>query len=382
MKSFLFLFPIVLARPELLLVKKNDVINVNMVSFAEEHSLETVFNIDNEYVIYGTNIENFNTFANTFTDVFDVEENGDVYIFQKQFVLQKNTPKVPKEEIPWHLARINKRDLPLSETYKYNTSGSCHKNKDIVINTYVIDTGIDITHPQFEGRAKWLKNFVDDDDTDCQNHGTHCSGLISSRDYGVCKDANLFAIKVLDCNGSGKLSSVIKGIQYAYEHHTSLPDNTRGIVSMSLGGGYSPFINKAVEMVIKKSKTLYFTVAAGNEDGDACKTSPASVKDVITVMASDKKDNRAYFSNWGKCADIFAPGVDIISTVPNGKTAVYSGSSMSTPIIAGVLNHYLDSYPDMTLVEIKEKLILDSIKDKLSDVPDDTANLLVYLERK
>jgi subtilisin family serine protease len=148
---------------------------------------------------------------------------------------------------------------------------------------------------------------------------------------------------------------------------------------MSLGGGFSRALNLAVQNCVKNSNTFYFTVAAGNENADACKTSPASVKEVLTVMASDKHDSRAYFSNYGRCADMYSPGVDIESTVPGGNTAVYSGTSMATPLLAGVLNHYIDQFPGMNMQKVKDLMLNDATKNTLESNPHGTNNLLVYL---
>jgi cerevisin len=253
------------------------------------------------------------------------------------------------------------------------------------IDTYIVDTGIDVEHSQFGGRAVWGNNFVDSTDTDCNNHGTHVAGLIGSKEYGVCKDANLYAVKVLDCNGSGSLSGVIKGIEWVYKTHVTrtktLSKKIKSIINMSLGGGFSRALNKAIEYGVKNNDDFYVVVAAGNEDEDACNGSPSSVKSIFTVMASDKDDNRAWFSNWGSCADIYSPGVNVLSTIPNGKTAVYSGTSMASPILAGVLNHYVDMYSDLNMLEIKEKVLSMSTKNAISGKKKSTVSDLIYLER-
>ena len=98
-------------------------------------------------------------------------------------------------------------------------------------------------------------------------------------------------------------------------------------------------------------------------------------------MASDRNDKRAYFSNYGYCADIYSPGVDIESTIPNGKTAVYSGTSMSTPLMVGVLTHYINMYPELAMKEMKEKILSDATKDHIKSNVGKTNNLLIYLEK-
>jgi len=364
----------------ILLVPKNEnffMRSLLSIEFLEEHNIEQVANFK-ELIIYTTTDENYNTFQNTFDRLFYIEEDQIISLNKEHnFILVNNEFQ---EYLPWHLNTITNNNWQ-----NYSTSGSCHKNKKVTIHTYVLDTGIDVSHPQFEGRAEWLANFADDnDDTDGNSHGTHCAGLIGSKTYGACRDAKLFAVKVLNAQGSGTLSGVIKGIQFAFDRHNTLSKKNTGlrsIISMSLGGSYSKAINMAVENCLTYSNTFYFTVAAGNENADACKTSPASVKGVLTIMAMGKDNSRAYFSNFGKCADIYSPGVEVESTVPGGGTAKYSGSSMSTPLVAGVLNHYVDIYPHMNMAQIKTQMLKDARANVITGNPKGTQNKLVYLAR-
>lgn len=365
---------------------------INVDKFVEEHKI-VYFANTNDISFYKMYKDDYDMFSNTVNDLFYVEKEQ-VYRTQDNYIVQENDMRQENMEelkllsfessIPWHLDRISKRHLPLDSSYKYNEKGSCLKNKDIEIDTYVIDTGIDIEHPEFEGRASWLANFVDSENTDCHSHGTHCAGLVGSKTYGVCKDARLFAIKVLDCDGSGSTSSVISGIEHAYKRHLMRTKETNGkvrsIVSMSLGGGYSRALNMAVKSTLK-SAGFYFAAAAGNEDSDSCNTSPASVKEIFTVMASNKLDMRASFSNYGGCSDIYSPGVNIKSTIPNNLSAVYSGTSMATPILVGVLNHYIDKYPSLNMKSLKNKILNKGTKDIISKNPSNTKNILVYVNR-
>ena len=365
----------------------------NYESFANEHNLEILVKI-NDLTVYKANEDNYNLFHGTLGELFDIEEDKTIKL-PKPIVgeqsegflyVQKTGDKgfQMKLNMPWHLDRIVKRDLPLDNSFKYSQLNSCHRNNDVDIHTYIVDTGIDVNHHEFEGRASWLANFAGDNtDTDCNNHGTHCAGLVGSKSYGVCKDAKLFAVKVLNCEGSGSYSGILSGLEFVHKRHQEQlknNSNVKSIMSMSLGGGFSSTINKAVEALIK-SDSMYVVVAAGNEDYDACKTSPASARGILTVMASDKYDNRAYFSNYGKCADLYSPGVDILSTIPGGKTAVYSGTSMSTPNLVGVLNHYLDQFPSLNMKGVKDKMMSDATKNHMVGNPKNTNNLFVYLNR-
>ena len=383
---------------------------------AEEHNLQPLAsfgNIDSlvdgpSLQLYWSSHENLKKYEHTLNRLFEIEEDVEInldpsdyysqdhHLFDhetKQFVMISDVDVndnlmehvFEKSEVPWHLDRITKRHLPLDYNFPYYQSGMCHRNNNTAIYTYIVDTGIDTSHTQFEGRAVWGANFADSQDTDCNSHGTHVAGLVGSRDYGVCVDANLVAVKVLDCQGSGSLSGVIRGIEWAFKQHQSRSQNDtrqiKGIINMSLGGGYSRAINRAVETCLRNDNNFYIVVAAGNENQDACKVSPASAEGVITVMASDSSDGRAWFSNWGECGNVYAPGVDVLSTIPDGKTAKYSGTSMASPVMAGVLNHYLDMFPKKNQKGIVKLINKLATKDTIENNRKATVNQLVYLER-
>ncbi len=322
---------------------------------------------------------------------FDIEEDLEIRLdsVDQQFVFDSSVQEQRDSEghsgDAWHLSRVTSRNPVDTHSFPYNSAGSCHRNGDLVINTYIVDTGIDVTHPQFEGRAQWGSNFVDSQDTDCNKHGTHVAGLVGSKDYGVCVDANLFAVKVLNCGGSGSLSGVIKGIEWVFKKHTNdsvkySNKTVKSVINMSLGGGYSAALNKVVERCAGE-KNFYIVVAAGNENADACRGSPAGVSSVLTVMASDIDDNRAWFSNWGECANMYGPGVNVLSTVPGGGTEELSGTSMASPVVTGVLLHYLDMYPKKNMAGITKTMLKKSTKDVIKGNKQKTTNALVYLRR-
>jgi len=390
----LFIFGLVSAK-RYILTPKEEFNNFEVHKISGEHDLEVFaeFKEHNYLPFYITSRENLIKYRSTLSQFFHIEE--DVTITLKDsvtdFILVENNLETgiltDEKSVPWHLDRIVKRKLPLDGSFGYDT---CHENTDVRIDTYVVDTGIDVEHSQFGGRAVWGNNFVDSKDTDCNNHGTHVAGLIGSENYGVCKDANLYAVKVLDCEGSGSLSGVIKGIEWVYKTHitktkslskTNTSKKIKSIINMSLGGGFSKALNTAIEYGVKNDDNFYVVVAAGNEDEDACNGSPSSVKSIFTVMASDKDDNRAWFSNWGSCSDVYSPGVNVLSTIPNGKTAVYSGTSMASPVVAGVLNHYVDMYSDLNMLQIKKKVLSMSTKNAISGKKRSTVSDLIYLER-
>jgi subtilisin family serine protease len=257
----------------------------------------------------------------------------------------------------WNLDRISEHDLLLDGEYNYpSDSGNG-------VTAYIIDTGIRTTHREFEGRATWGANFADNIDSDCNGHGTHVAGTVAGKTYGVAKKASVVAVKVLDCDGSGTTAGVISGIEYT----TTAARSTRkkgSVANMSLGGGRSTALDNAVTAAIADGIT--FSLAAGNENQDACNVSPARVPTGITVGATTVDDNtgvdedtRSYFSNFGLCVDLFAPGQLIASAWNTSDTAIVtiSGTSMAAPHVAGVVALVLGIDPTQTPAEIREVLV-------------------------
>ncbi|SCU79608.1 LANO_0A06876g1_1 [Lachancea nothofagi CBS 11611] len=308
----------------------------------------------------------------------------DSMVFAQEFDTQNGAP--------WGLSRISHREkLNLGSFNKYLYDDAAGKG----VTSYVIDTGVNVDHKDFEGRAIWGKTIPTNDlDQDGNGHGTHCAGTIASKHYGVAKNAEVVAVKVLRSNGSGSMSDVVKGVEFAAKsHQDAVKSNKKGFkgstANMSLGGGKSPALDMAVNAAVKAG--LHFAVAAGNENQDACNTSPASAENAITVGASTLADDRAYFSNWGKCVDIFAPGLNVLSTYIGSETATatLSGTSMASPHVAGLLTYFLSLQPDsdsefyhaaggITPAQLKKKLVAYSTKNVLGDLPEDTVNYLIY----
>jgi subtilisin family serine protease len=237
-----------------------------------------------------------------------------------------------------------------------------------------VDTGVDITHSEFEGRAVWGANFADSNDIDCQGHGTHVAGTIGSKSFGVAKKTNLIAVKVLGCNGSGSYSGVLKGLEYVINKHRA--SNRTSVVNMSLGGPKSDIINKAIDNLVAAG--IHVIVAAGNENVDACNTSPANNKNAITVAATTKDNKKAYFSNFGICVNILSPGTEILSTIPGDKTKVMQGTSMASPMVAGVFALILTENPGFKPDNMKRLITSLCTKNTISGFDLNTPNCFLY----
>ncbi|KAK7472323.1 proteinase B [Stygiomarasmius scandens] len=273
----------------------------------------------------------------------------------------RTTEIIDQNGAPWGLARLSHRKRLTFGTFrKYLFDEDGGEG----VTAYVIDTGVAIDHPEFEGRATWGKTIPQNDvDEDANGHGTHCAGTIGSKSYGVAKKAEIVAVKVLGSNGSGTMSDVISGVDFAakeakakaeaaeQELRTTGQTKHRGsVANMSLGGGKSPTLDRAVNAAAVGG--LHFAVAAGNENQDACKSSPAASENALTLGASTVGDERAYFSNWGTCVDIFGPGLNIMSTWPGNATNTISGTSMASPHACGLMAYLLSIYGHPTFPEV------------------------------
>ncbi len=264
----------------------------------------------------------------------------------------------------WGLDRIDQRNLPLSGTYNYVATAS-------TVNAYVIDTGIQTSHPQFGGRAAVAYDALGGNGQDCQGHGTHVAGTIGSSTYGVAKGVRLWAVRVLGCDGSGSTSGIINALNWLATNHRK-----PAVANMSLGGGYSAALNSATTNMINAG--VFLAVAAGNENQNACNVSPASASGTLTVAASDRTDTRASFSNYGGCVDVYAPGVNITSTWLNSGTNTISGTSMASPHAAGVGALYKATYGDAASSTIVTWIINNATPNVIIGNPSGTPNRLLY----
>lgn len=289
------------------------------------------------------------------------------YIEQDQFASLVTTQTDPPS---WGLDRIDQVSLPLDATYNYSYTAS-------TLDAYIFDTGIRFGHEDFGGRAVTGYDAITLGGTaaDGNGHGTHVAGTVGGTKYGVAKDIQLYAVRVLGNSGSGTYSQVVAGLDWAVGHHTTKP----AVGNMSLGGGASSTLDAAVRNVVADGIVL--CVAAGNSAADAINYSPARVAEAITVGATNGSDQFASFSNYGSIVDILAPGVSITSAWYTSNTAIntISGTSMATPHVAGAAALYLEANPGSTPAQVEAALKANAGVNKISNVPGSTVNLLLYL---
>ncbi|MEV6260772.1 S8 family peptidase [Streptomyces sp. NPDC051784] len=270
----------------------------------------------------------------------------------------------------WGLDRIDQAGTAGDGAYTYPDSAGGD------VTAYVIDTGVRVTHKDFEGRAASGFDAVDNDDDadDGNGHGTHVAGTIAGASHGVAKKAKIVAVRVLDDAGSGTTEQVVAGIDWVTANHEG-----PSVANMSLGGSADPALDAAVQKAIASGVT--FAVAAGNESTDAGEGSPSRVPEAITVASSTKDDQQSSFSNYGAVVDIYAPGSDITSAWNSGDDATntISGTSMATPHVVGAAAVYLAGHPDATPEEVAAALTGGATADAISDATEGTANKLLKI---
>ncbi|MBD3407962.1 MAG: S8 family serine peptidase [Candidatus Lokiarchaeota archaeon] len=241
------------------------------------------------------------------------------------------------------------------------------------VKVAILDTGIDYNHPDLNDIYAGGYDFVqnDNDPKDENGHGTHCAGIVAAEDngegvIGVAPHASVYAVRVLDAQGSGSISDIVAGIDWAI-------DNNMDVISMSLGASSG---DSTLESAVNRAYNAgLVVVAASGNDGHNGISYPAAYSNAIAVGATDSSHNLASFSNYGAEQEVVAPGVDIYSTMPTYRVTLNSwwygglsqdysemdGTSMACPMVAGVVALILDADPTLTPSEVRDILHTTSV---------------------
>jgi len=282
---------------------------------------------------------------------------------------------VDQSPATYGIDRLDKRDLPLDNTYFVEGDGTG-------ITAYIIDTGIRTSHDEFKAegstsRASFGANTSGDGiDRDCDGHGTHVAGIVGGSTFGVAKNVELIAVKVFDCaNRFGDTRTIIDGIEWVQQH--AQENGKTAVANMSLSGPASPALDAAVRSLHNSGVTTI--ASAGNDNIDACGLSPAREPAVITVGSTTNIDARSSFSNFGSCLDIFAPGSNILSagSLFDSQTTFSDGTSGSAPHVCGAVALLLEKGIDAE--NVSQEILARATEGKVKDAGVDSDNKLLYV---
>ncbi|KAI9009173.1 peptidase S8/S53 domain-containing protein [Hyaloraphidium curvatum] len=225
----------------------------------------------------------------------------------------------------WGLDRVDGNE---DGQFRYIASGGSG------ITVYVLDSGIASELDEFEGRATKGPNFSNDTSTtDNEGHGTFTAAIIGGKEYGVAKKVKIVGVKVTASEGIGRVSDFVRGLLWVLDE-TKNGTGDPSIISLSIGTEQSMLLDQAMNYIVDLG--IPVVASAGNQGEDACNWSPGSALAVLTVGATNRTNEVATYSNFGPCVKIWAPGSDIVSIFPNGTESVRTGTSFSSPHVAGV----------------------------------------------
>ncbi|KAL7823143.1 serine protease [Trichoderma gracile] len=274
------------------------------------------------------------------------------------------------EKPPWGLATLSNKK-PHGFLYRYD------KSAGEGTFAYVLDTGINTKHVDFEGRAYMGFNPPETEPTDINGHGTHVAGIIGGKTFGVAKKTQLIGVKVF-LDDEATTSTLMEGLEWAVNDITTKSRQGRSVINMSLGGPYSQALNDAVDHIADMG--ILPVAAAGNKGIPATFISPASADKVMTVGSINSDWQESNFSNFGPQVNILAPGEDVLSAYVSTNTAtrVLSGTSMAAPHVAG-LALYLMALEDFgSTQKLTERIVQLGMKNKVVNLMTDSPNLIIH----
>lgn len=240
---------------------------------------------------------------------------------------------------------------------------------------YVVDSGVFVSHKEFEGRAQFAFTAFENETTDTFGHGTHVAGTIGGKTYGVAKKAKILSVKVFKCRRSAT-SIILQGFDWAANNIIDKGRNKKAAINLSLRGSFSRIFNLVIETASEAG--VLCVVAAGNEARDASDMSPASAPSAITVGALAPNWTMASYSNFGPVVDIFGPGSNITSAWIRNDTdsRSISGTSMATPHLVGLALTAMSVDHVCGVAEVTEHLKETATKGCIEGDIKDSPNLI------
>ncbi|WP_328580535.1 S8 family serine peptidase [Streptomyces sp. NBC_00370] len=282
---------------------------------------------------------------------------------------------------PWGLARISHRPkLNVSTMNKYEH----HETAGEGVDVYILSTGVNVNHEDFEGRASWEFGQVIeyDDQEDIHGRGTQLAGIVAGQKHGVAKRANIIAMKVSHAEEAADTKTLIEALKVSAEKALQL--RRPSVILLDAHGANSK--NAELDAMVNTcvSKGIFVVVPAGDDNQDVSDHSPAGASGAFTVGSSTLSDERSPSSNYGPAVDIFAPGDNIVSTVAdsnnNNATGVMAGcgTPQAAAHAAGLAAYLLSTSADVTTANVRDAITALATKDALTGVPEGTSNLLAF----
>ncbi|MFE6775771.1 S8 family peptidase [Streptomyces sp. NPDC057702] len=276
---------------------------------------------------------------------------------------------------PWHLDRIDQRELPLNTTYAATGDASG-------VPVYVLDSGIRASHKEFEGRASGVYSAIKDGNgtADCAGHGTFVASHIAGRTYGVAKKATIRAVRILGCDNSATTEEILDGMNWTTKNAPA-----SSVVNMSIqsaDGVTDRAMDDAAKAMIDKGLIVVFI--AGNFGKGDCQNSPKDPR-AITMGATTRKDARntgANPSSYGSCLTAFAPGAGVSGAGQGSDTEVlkgWNGTSFAAPLAAGTVAVARRDNPHLTMAEAKRLIASTATQGQLTGIGKGSPNRLLYV---
>ncbi|RCI17170.1 hypothetical protein L249_3198 [Ophiocordyceps polyrhachis-furcata BCC 54312] len=296
------------------------------------------------------------------------------YVAEDQYMTASSVVENPA--LSWGLVLLSHNTSDYQNYNTYVTDDTAGEGTCV----YVLDSGVDDSHPEFEGRAKQIKSFIPEAKRDVCGHGTHVAGIIGSKTYGVAKKTNIYGVKILNDTTSAAekspVSAAIAAFDFVAKDRASRKCPKGVLVNLSAGcnGAVVKALDDAAAALVDQG--VFVAVAAGDQRMDAAETSPGSEPSVCVVGAVYPL-NRIDSSNHGPRVDVFAPGVSF-SLKPGGGIELMSGTSVAAPFVTG-LAAYLAALEGLSGTAALCRRIRElSNKDAIRHLPSGTGNRVVF----